>query len=72
MGPERIKELRELDAKFDRCEDTPALVAAAINALPECLDEIERLRKALESALSYIKTVPLSGPEIAKIQDALR
>jgi hypothetical protein len=38
-----------------------ALIVAAVNSLPDALDEIEALRKALEDVLPYVEAAGRSG-----------
>ncbi len=53
MTPDRIKELRELFHPYNKCPDYCNFIEfpkvhKAIEALPECLDEIERLQSKNE------------------------
>ena len=62
MKPERISELRELCKAMPI---TPYIISKYMEALPEALNEIGHLRKALSTAYKFITT-----PEIGNIDAA--
>lgn len=54
-----IAECQDVNCVSDR-EHSAALIVAAVNALPEILDELERLRAAVKSSLAEFLNVDAS------------